>query len=111
MRRYLLLSALLPCGLLAQTITQLSPLEYRPRPDRSRPATGTRPASFDRAVSAPATFRLGTLRQSEIDAVERDPMLTMRGVERTIERRAAQQGTWSTLDDGTNVWRLAIQSD
>ncbi|HLK62431.1 MAG TPA: hypothetical protein VKU19_03270 [Bryobacteraceae bacterium] len=113
MQRYLALLTLLPCGLFAQAVTQLSPLEYRPAsPDTTRRGASRRPLSFDRGIVAtPAPFRLGMIRQSEIDAVERDPMLTLRGIERGIDRRAGQHGAWVTLDDGSTAWRLAIQSD
>ena len=113
MRRFLPVVALLPCGLFAQAITELSPLEYRPaRPEASHAASASRkPLSFELGIPAPLPYRLGTLRQSEIDVVERDPNLPLRGVERVVDRGSGQQGEWVTLDDGRTAWRLSIQSD
>ncbi len=113
MRRILPVIGLVPCSLLAQAITQLSPLEYRPprtgisRPDNPR----RRPLSFDQRIPSPAPYRLGTLRQSEIDGIERDPNLPIRGYERTVDPRRSREGQWVTLDDGQAAWRMAIQSD
>ena len=113
MRRFLPVVALLPCGLFAQAITELSPLEYRPiLQERSRQASPDRkPLSFEQGIPAPSAYRLGSLRQLEIDAVERDPHLPLRGVERVVDRRSGQRGEWVTLDDGRTAWRLTIQSD
>lgn len=113
MRRLLPVFALLPIGLFAQAVTQLSPLEYRARRQDS-PGQGIavrKPSSFAQKIPTPPPYRLGTLRQSEIDAVARDPFLTLRGVERRIERRLNQRGEWVVLDDGKRVWRMAIASD
>jgi len=111
MRRLLPVFALLPIGLFAQAVTQLSPLEYRARRQDSPGIAVRKPSSFAQRIPAPLPYRLGTLRQSEIDAVERDPLLTLRGVERRIERRVNQRGEWVVLDDGRRVWRITIASD
>jgi len=111
MRRFLPIFTIFSCGLFAQAITQLSPLEYRPPAAFHSVRDGRRPLSFEQGIPIPAPFRLGTLRQSEIDAVERDPRLPLRGIERVVEPRVTRQGEWVTLDDGSTAWRLSIQSD
>ncbi|HEV3197502.1 MAG TPA: trypsin-like peptidase domain-containing protein, partial [Bryobacteraceae bacterium] len=112
MRRLLPVVAFLPGGLFAQAITELSPLEYRNLRQEALQASASRKLlSFEQSIPAPSPYRLGTLRQVEIDAVEQDPHLPLRGVERMVERRSGLRGEWVTLDDGRTAWRLAIQSD
>ena len=69
------------------------------------------PASFRLSVSTPAPFRLGAVRQVELDAVVRHPQLPMMGVERSLDRAAQNAGEWLSLGDGTTAWRMAVQSD
>ena len=103
---------LLPCSLLGQTITELSPLEYHPpRQEVSTRTPARTPASFAQRIPAPLAYRLGSVRQAEIDAVVRDPQLPLMGLERVIDRRVRPRGQWATLDDGSTVWRVAIQSE
>lgn len=113
MRRLPFFLALVPSCLLAQAVTELSPLDYRPpRQQAARVRKASRqPLSFEQRIPGPSPFRMGTLRQSEVDAVVLDSKLPLRGVERSIDRRSRQQGEWVTLDDGRRAWRLAIQSD
>jgi len=104
----LVILAVLPGSLFAQAVTELSPLEYHPS---RREASNRRPVSFAQRIPAPLSYRLGSVSQAEIDAIARDPHLPLMGIERTIDRRTTPRGQWVTLDDGSTVWRLAIQSE
>jgi hypothetical protein len=69
------------------------------------------PASLKLGVSTPAPYRLGAVRQTELDAVARQSQLPLVGIERSIDAAPLARGEWLALDDGKAVWRLAIQSD
>lgn len=104
--------ALLPASLFAQAMTQLSPLEHRPSLQEASGRTAARkPASFAQQTPSPARYRLGHVTRAEVDAVVRDPRLSLMGIERPIDPRAKSRGAWVALDDGSAVWRLEIQSD
>ena len=108
----LVILSLLPVSLSAQAVTELSPLEYHPSGrEASARIAARKPASFGQQITSLATYRLGSVSRAEMDAVARDPRLPLVGIERPIDARAGTHGQWVTLDDGTAVWRLAIQSD
>jgi hypothetical protein len=69
------------------------------------------PASFKLGVSTPAPYRLGAIRQRELEAVVRQPQLPLIGIERVLGAAPQASGEWLALDDGKAVWRMAIQSD
>jgi len=97
-----------PAALLAQP-AQLGPLESRPaHPEIS---SHRKPPSFAKRLPAAPVWRLGKLRQEEIDAVARDPRLTLKGFERQLDSNGPQRGQWQTLDDGRTVWRMALQAE
>jgi len=103
------LSALLTGSAAGQALTRLGPLERQARVEmRTTPAM---PASFKLGISTPLPYRLGAVRQSELDAVVRLPQLPLMGIERSIEAAPPARGEWLAADDGKAVWRLAIQSD
>ena len=94
MRRCFPIFALLPCGLFAQAITELSPLEYRPLPYGGIPPGQLKPKAVElssKAFRRPRRTVWGLSGRLEIDAVERDPHLPLRGVERAVDPRPAQQ--------------------
>jgi len=104
-----LLSVLLGGPAAGQPLTRLGPL-HRPaiaEIETPRPM----PASFKLGVSTPAPYRLGAVRQTELDAVARQPQLPMVGIERSLDAAPQAGGEWLALDDGKAVWRMAIQSD
>ena len=108
----LFILAVLPAGLLAQVVTQLSPLEFRPRrAEASASPVSRKPSSFAHPLPAAAAYRMGRVSQAELDSVARDPLLTLMGIERTVDRRSKMLGEWVALDDGSQVWRMAIQSE
>jgi hypothetical protein len=99
-----------PICLFSQAATELGPLEFRPQQAAGRSAA-RRALSFERGVAAPAAYRLGAVRQEELDAVRPKPNVRLTGLERNLNRTARQIGQWTTLDDGRLVWRMAIQSE
>jgi len=107
--KIVLLSSLLAGIAASQALTYMSPLERRaPVETETR---GALPASFPMGVPAPAPYRLGALRQSEVDAVVRRPNLPLVGIERPLDAAPLDAGEWLALDDARAVWRTAIQSD
>ena len=102
------MSSLLGAFAAAQPLTSVGPLH---RPAGAVEARAPMPASFRLNVSTPAPFRLGAIRQAEMDAVAPNPQLPMMGVERSLDRVAQNAGEWLALEDGTAVWRMAVQSD
>ena len=86
----------------------IGPLE---RPARTGADAAARPASFSSRLSIAAPYRLPAVLPEEIAAVSHDPRLTLKGIERPLRTRQSLAGAWVTLDDGTRVWRLAIQSE
>jgi len=104
-----LLSALLAGLAAGQPLTRLGPLERPARAEIETPRP--MPASFKLGVSTPAPYRLGTVKQTELDAVARQPQLPLVGIDRSLDRVPQPSGEWLALDDGKAVWRMAIQSD
>ncbi len=104
-----LLSVLLGGSAFGQASSRLGPLE---RPARAETRTApAMPASFQLGVSTPAPYRLGAVRQAELDAVERLPQLPLMGIERPLDAAPQARGEWLATDGGKAVWRTAIQSD
>ena len=104
-----ILLSLSSSGLFAQGVAQVGALEYRARPESVNRAR--RPLSFAHGLPAPVPYRLGAVRQQELDAVARDPQLSFMGVERGLESVAPLRGEWLTLDQTQTTWRWAIRSD
>ena len=104
-----LFSALLSGSAAGQALIRLGPLERQASAAVETPAA--MPASFRLGTSTPAPYRLGAVRQAELDAVVRQPQLPLVGIERSLDRAPQARGEWLALDDGKVVWRMAIQSD
>jgi hypothetical protein len=95
-------------SLFAQPAAELGPLQYQPRRQQT---TARRPLSFELGGLNPAPDRLGAVQQSEMEAVHADPNLSLRGIERPINRSSRHSGQWVTLENGQLAWQYAIQSD
>ncbi len=113
-RKHILLQSAFVSGLLSATLagqplTHLGPLERRPLSGIEAPRA--MPASFRLGVPPAVPYRLGAVRQSEMDAVVRRPQLPLVGIERSFDGAPQANGEWLALDDGRAVWRMAIQSD
>ncbi|MFZ0934806.1 MAG: hypothetical protein WB579_15375 [Bryobacteraceae bacterium] len=105
-----LLSALFAGAAAGQALNRLGPLERQARAGIVQTPRAM-PPSFRLGVSSPVPYRLGAVRQAELDAVVRQPQLPLVGIERSLDGAPQSSGGWLALDDGRAVWRMAIQSD
>ncbi len=80
-------------------------------PNAPAPAGRALPPSQSIAMARPATVALGGLALEERAKLGAVGMKQRIGVHRTLLAGSLDRGTWSTLADGRNIWRIAISSE
>ena len=105
--------------LFATTLVPAAFAQQRPRkepatylgPGVSTPADRALPPSRSIAMARPGMITLGGLAPEERAKLGAVGMKERIGVHRAMPSGSLDRGTWSTLTDGRNIWRLAISSD
>jgi hypothetical protein len=103
----------------AVTFVSIAPAQQRarkepaiyPGPGIPTPVERALPPSRSIAMAPPATVALGGLAANERAMLGAVGMKQRIGVHRAVPNGSLDGGTWTTLADGSNVWRIAIRSE
>ena len=101
-------AVLLTFPLLSQSV---GPLVYEAKPELQRQKQARKVAlpSLKAVLAPPMEYRLSPLTGEELRP-KVQKMAGLAGVHRPLKEEAMRIASWTTLDDGRKVWRLALQS-
>lgn len=89
-------------------LPSVGPMQGRASHRAADAGNRTLPPSFLFTLSNPPEYRLGRPQDNELAQMKNNPRAV--GFTRALDPSVMDQGAWETLSDGTEVWRLAIQS-